>query len=476
MPENKYKELSKQLRKKPVSPWKDREESEVHGFSDGYKEYLWNSPTERKSINEAIRIAENAGFVDFDEFVKNPPDNPAGSKVYLRNRGKAVAFFKLGDDISKGINMVAAHVDSPRIDFKPSPLHEDISLAMAHTHYYGGVKKYQWFNIPLALDGVVITKEGKKVAISIGFDRDDPVFVISDLLPHLDRRKGDISEVFKADTLKLLLGSKAITYNEDEDGKVEDPVLLNILNLLNDRYGITEADLFSAEIEIVPATEPRDVGLDRSLIGGYGHDDRVCSYTALRAILDMDSQNKTACTLLIDKEEIGSMGNTGARYHFWKKAVSVLIKLYGQDTMIEDVMERSTLLSADVSAALNPSFKEVHEAQNAPKIGMGISILKYTGARGKGGSNDAHAEVLGSLRKLFDEKKIHWQSGLLGKVDQGGGGTVALFFAEQGISVVDAGVPVLGMHSPYEIVSKADVYETYMCYKVFFESFEDVMK
>ncbi len=463
----KYEEMKERLRLDKKNVWGERDAKQIYSFSDDYCAYIKESTTERRSVYEAIEIAKKNGFISYEDFIKKPPKKLEGTKLYVNNKEKACAFFSFTDELKDGLNMIAAHVDSPRIDFKPVPFYEDSEFAMIHTHYYGGIKKYQWFNIPLALDGVVIKENGEKVDIRIGFDEQDPCFIISDLLPHLDKKKGDISEAFSAQTLNLIMGSRAITYKKED--KVDEPVVLNILSMLNDKYGICEEDFFSAEIEIVPALKPRDVGLDRSMIGAYGHDDRVCSYTGLRAILDATKLEKSACVLLLDKEEIGSDGNTGAKCHFWKKVINAVNKIYKLETPIEVVLERSFMLSGDVTTAVNPSFKEVHELRNATRFGYGLAFVKYTGVRGKGGASDASAETLGRIRTILNENKIQWQTGGMGKVDIGGGGTVAKFFAQEGISVVDAGVPVMGMHSPYEIVSKADVYETYLAYKTFFE-------
>ena len=466
----KFEEMHEKLRRQPKSVWAEREPEQIDDFLGKYAVYLEKSTTERRSITEAIQIAKEGGFIDYEEFLKKPPKKLAGTKVYVNNRGKSAAFFRFTDDVKDGMNMVAAHVDSPRIDFKTTPFYEDSEFAMVSTHYYGGIKKYQWFNIPLALDGVVVKENGEKVDIRIGFDESDPIFVISDLLPHLDRKKGDVNEAFDANKLNLIIGSRAITYNKED--KAQDPVLLNVLNLLNEKYGITEEDFFSAVIEIVPAIKPRDVGLDRSMLGAYGHDDRVCSYTGLKAILDAEKVDRTACVLLLDKEEIGSDGSTGAKCHFWKKVLNSVKDIYKLNTPLEVVIERSTMLSGDVAPAINPNFKEVHEVKNATKFGYGMAFVKYTGVRGKGGANDADAETLGALRSFFNKNNVRWQNGEMGKVDIGGGGTVAKFYAQEGIKVVDAGVPVIGMHSPFEIVSKADVYETYLAYKQFIESFK----
>jgi len=464
------KDLNDKIRINRKSVWENRTVEEIEDFCNDYKRYLKDSTTERRAIDNAVDMAIKNGFIKLEELLKNPPEKLAGTKVIVENRGKSAAFFVLGEEIDSGINMVASHVDAPRIDFKPFSMYEDSGFALAKTHYYGGIKKYQWFSLPLGIDGIVIKNNGEKVKVRIGFEKDEPIFMMADLLPHLDRREGDISKVFTADSMNLILGNTKMK----ESGDIKDPVLLNVLNILNDKYGIVEEDLFSAELEIVPVDEPRDLGFDRSMIAAYAHDDRVCSYAAMKALLDAEKFSKTACVVLLDKEEIGSVGNTGARYHFWKRAVKKFMKLFKSDADIEDILEKSMVLSGDVMAAYHPSFKDVHEINNTCKFGMGITITKYTGVRGKGGANDAHAEILAAVRSLFNENKINWQVGLLGKVDQGGGGTVALYFADQGMSVVDAGVPVLGMHAPYEIISKADVYETYRGYKTFVEEFKGV--
>ncbi len=460
------------LRKKQVSVWEKGYDDQVFDFCERYKTFLKESTTERRSIEQSVQIARRAGFVDFEELVKNPPETLQGTRFFLSHRGKALALFVLGSDLGKGLNIVATHVDSPRLDFKPSPLYEDKDLAMARTHYYGGVKKYQWFSVPLGIDGVVVRADGQKVNVRIGFDPDDPVFTISDLLPHLDKREGTIAKVFEGKKLNLILGSRKLSSAKKE---TKDPVLLNILNLFYQKYGIVEEDFFSAELEVVPVFEPRDVGLDRSMIGGYGHDDRVCSFSALMALIEATSHEKSSCVLLLDKEEIGSTGNTGARHHFWKKAVNRVREWSGESTPLEDILERSMVLSGDVSAVVNPNYPEVLDGANASQFGMGITLTKFTGRGGKGGANDAHAEILGAIRNLLNENQVAWQNGLLGEVDQGGGGTVALFFAEQGPSVLDAGVGVMGMHSLFELVSKADVFETYRAYRVFFEKFKGVL-
>lgn len=459
--------LKKKLRREAVNVWSKREKDAIFSFCEGYKQFLFKGTTERTSVIEFIRLAKEHGFMDFDDFIKNPPEKIEGQKIYYNNRGKAIALFVLGKNIEDGVNFIAAHIDSPRLDLKPAPFYEDTEICLAKTHYYGGIKKYQWFNVPLGIDGVLYKKDGEKLEIRIGFDREDPVFVISDLLPHLDKREGDVQKVFLAEMLNVLIGSIPYTFEKPEG--VKDLVLLNILNLLYEKYGVVEEDFFSAELEIVPAIEPRDMGIDRSMIAAYGQDDRVCSYTAVKALFEAKTFPKTACVILLDKEEIGSVGSTGAINTFWKKLLTRLLPLYKTTATVDDLIEKSMVISGDVTAGVNPTFKEVHELNNAAKLGYGIAITKYTGRGGKSGASDAHAEIVSQIRTLFNQNGIVWQNGLLGKVDQGGGGTVAHFFGDEGLSVIDAGVAVLGMHSPFEIVSKADVYETFLAYKVFLE-------
>jgi len=365
---------------------------------------------------------------------------------------------------------VGAHVDSPRLDLKPEPIIEDYEIAMAKTHYYGGIKKYQWLNIPLQMYGTIVKKDGSIIDISIGDKQEDPIFVISDLLPHLDRREGDVKKVFEAEKLNILLGSISVSYDED----IKEGVKLNVLKILNEKYGIVEEDFISAEIEVVPAFDSRDVGLDRSLIASYGHDDRVCAYTALSAIIEAEPKFKSSALIIADKEEIGSEGNTGSKNHYWIGVLKELLSLQKEDVTlaIEETLRNSVLLSADVSAAVDPNYKDVHDLTNAPKLGYGIVITKYTGSGGKGATNDANAELVGKIRKILNDSNVTWQTGELGRTDLGGGGTIAKFFAEKGLDVIDAGVPLLGMHAPYEIASKADIYETYLAYKAFMESMD----
>ncbi|AEX85622.1 aspartyl aminopeptidase [Marinitoga piezophila KA3] len=459
------KDLKEKLTRKKVSVWEKRDRKVIDEYSKGYKKFIDYAKTERRAVEYAVKELEKEGFKPLSYYLEKGKIED-GDKVYYVNNFKSLFAIKIKGDLTNGINIVGAHVDAPRLDLKPEPIVEDSGVAMAKTHYYGGVKKYQWLNIPLELHGVVIKNDGTKVNVSIGDSEDDPVFVISDLLPHLDRRKGDVAEVFKGEALNLLLGTISISYDEE----IKDSVKLNVLNILYEKYGIVEEDFISAELEVVPSLPARDVGLDRSLIAAYGHDDRICSYTGLTALIEAEPENKSAALLLTDKEEIGSDGNTGAKHHFWITVMKKLLKLQGSTNIeldIDDLLLNSTLLSADVSAAYDPNFKDVHDPANAPRLGYGVAISKYTGARGKAATNDANAEFFGKLRKVFNENGVIWQSGELGKVDQGGGGTIAKFFAEKGLNVIDAGVALYGMHSPYEIASKGDLYETYYAYKVY---------
>ncbi len=419
-------------------------------YCEGYKKFLNDAKTEREAVSVAVTMAEKQGFVPFDPH----KTYAAGDKVYLNNRGKALILAVIGTrPITDGVTLAVAHVDAPRLDLKQSPLYEDNDLAYFDTHYYGGIKKYQWTTIPLALHGVVVRRDGTSVQINIGEGADDPVFCITDLLPHLgtEQMKRTASEVVRGEDLNLLVGSRA--FKDDEES---DTVKLNILHILNKKYGITEADFLSAELEVVPAFEAKDVGFDRSMIGAYGHDDRVCAYPAITSILLCGTPQYTAVTILADKEEIGSDGSTGMQSAFLRYFIDDLAATFGEKG--HHVMSRSLCLSADVNAALDPIYPEVMERHNSSRLNCGVCITKYHGARGKSGTNDASAEVLGLLRGILDEKEILWQAGELGRVDAGGGGTIAKFVANLDVDTVDIGVPVLSMHAPYEIVSKIDVY------------------
>lgn len=443
-PKNAYKVLS------------DEELRAVFAYSESYKKFLDVAKTEREAVTEAVRLAEERGFVPFDRTVSLKP----GDRVYVNNRGKALILAVIGEKpIDEGVSIAVAHVDSPRLDLKPNPLYEDHDLAYFDTHYYGGIKKYQWTTIPLALHGVIVRRDGTTVTVTIGEAADDPVLCITDLLPHLgaNQMKKPAAEVIDGENLNVLIGSQALGGDEGSEA-----VKLNILKLLSEKYGIAEADFLSAELEVVPAFTARDVGLDRSMIGAYGHDDRVCAYPALTALFDLEVPTYTALTVLADKEEIGSEGNTGMVSNFLKYFVDDLAAVFGKEG--RHVLSRSLCLSADVNVAMDPLYPEVVEARNCAALNRGVVLTKYTGARGKSGSSDASAELMGFYRRIMDENNVLWQVGELGRVDVGGGGTVAKFVAELNVDTVDLGVPVLSMHAPFEVISKTDVY---MAHKAF---------
>ena len=431
---------------------------EAQNFAEGYKAFLDNAKTEREAVKETIKLASEKGFKEF-EFGKT---YLPGEKVYINNRGKSIALCVIGKEaVEKGTNISAAHIDSPRLDLKPNPLYEEIELALFKTHYYGGIKKYQWTAIPLALHGVFALKDGTTREVSIGEEENEPKFVINDLLPHLaqEQSKRTLNEGIKGEELNVLVGSHPF-----KDDKGSNLVKLNILKILNEKYGIVEEDFLSAELEIVPAVKACDIGFDRSMVGAYGQDDRVCAYPALKAILEIENPEKTAITILADKEEVGSMGNTGLESDFLKYVICDLAKMQGGDGSVAS--RNSKCLSADVNAGLDPTFQDVLERRNASRLNYGVVVTKYTGARGKSGTSDASAEYMAYIRKVLDENNILWQSGELGRVDLGGGGTVAQFIANLGIDVVDLGVPVLSMHAPFETTSKLDIY---MCYRAMYE-------
>lgn len=465
MEDKDLKEIEKRFGYKNENAWPkltEEERNSVFQFGEEYKSFMTECKTERETADKIIKLAEANGFIN----IENATNLKPGSKVYYNNKGKSVVMAVIGkESMQNGLRAVAAHIDSPRIDLKPNPLYEEGGLGLFKTHYYGGIKKYQWVTIPLALHGVIIKADGEKINVVLGEDESDPVLYITDLLPHLgkDQMEKKMAEAISGEALNAIIGS--IPLSE------EISVKSNILKLLNDKYGIIEEDLLSAELELVPAFKPRDIGFDRSMIGAYGQDDRVCAYTALRAILDIDTPEKTAVAVFADKEEVGSMGNTGLQSRFFENSIAELLEKYegSTDIKLRRVLANSELLSADVNAAFDPTYPEVSEKLNTAYIGKGICITKYTGARGKSGSSDANAEFVGKVRKLFNENGVVWQSGELGKVDIGGGGTVAQYVANYGMDVLDCGVALLSMHSPYELSSKVDVYMAYKAYKVFME-------
>ena len=451
--------------------------AEMQTLSQDYIAFLNHGKTERECTAQIIQHAKAAGFKPLEDIIKNGAA-PAGTKVYLNTKDKSVVMMVLGKDITEGMHIVGAHIDSPRLDLKQMPLYEDSNLAFLKTHYYGGIKKYQWTTIPLAIHGVIFTKEGKKVEVCIGEDENDPVLFINDLLIHLSKKQlqETLAEGITAEQLNVLVGNmKPAAPEEKKDGddakkESANPVKENILKILNTKYGIVEEDFRIAELEVVPAGKARHVGLDNSMVAGHGHDDRVCAYTTLRAILDVTGvPEKTAVALFADKEEIGSVGNTGMTALYFENMVAELAALQKApcDIGVRRAFAHSCMLSADVSAGYDPAFPSVFEKLNAAYIGSGICINKYTGSGGKSGSNDANAEYLQEIRHLFDTNKVVWQTAELGLTDAGGGGTIAYILAKYGTEVVDCGVPVLSMHAPIELVSKADILMAYRAYRAF---------
>ena len=451
--------LKEQLFYKKISASVTLDDAEIKTadrYSEEYRRFLNAAKTEREAVNQALELAKSTGFVEFDRNAKLRP----GDKVYVNNRGKSLLLAVLGTrPITDGVSIAAAHIDSPRLDLKPNPLYEDHELAYFDTHYYGGIKKYQWTALPLALHGVVILKDGTTVNVCIGEDESDPVFCVTDLLPHLsgEQMKKPASEFIKGEDLNILIGSRAF-----KDDKGSELVKLNIMKILNERYGIIESDFFSAELEAVPAFGARDVGLDRSMIGGYGHDDRVCAYPALTALLETEDPAYTAVTILADKEETGSEGNTGMQSAYLRYFIADIAAMSGQE--VRHVLSNSLCLSADVNVAYDPVYSDVVEIRNCAQLNHGVVLTKYTGSRGKSDTSDASAELMAEIRKMMDDNNVLWQIGELGKVDAGGGGTVAKYIADLNVDTVDLGVPVLSMHAPFEVVSKLDVY---MAHKAF---------
>ena len=435
----------------------------VMDFAEGYKAFISAAKSERLAVNEAEKLLKAKGFKNID----NVKSLKEGDRVYFINKKKNVAAFIIGKEpLEKGLRILGAHIDSPRLDLKEHPVYEAKGFALGDTHYYGGIKKYQWVTIPLALVGVVCKKDGSVIEVNIGDDPKDPVVGITDLLIHLsaDQMAKTAAKVVEGENLDITLGSMPI------DDKDKEPVKANVLKLLKEKYDIEEEDFISAEIEIVPAGEARDYGLDRSMIAGYGHDDRSCAYTSLMALLDTKEVNNTACCILVDKEEIGSVGATGAQSLFFENAIAKLAELLGSNNPLWSArltMENSKMLSSDVSAGYDPLYGYVSDTKNAAYLGEGLVFNKYTGRGGKGGSNDAMPEYYAFIRKAMDEGNVNWQSSELGKVDQGGGGTIAYILGNYNMLVIDAGIPVLNMHAPMEIVSKVDVYEAYLGYKAF---------
>lgn len=458
-------------RKNVWTTYGETELKELHEISEKYKECLNLGKTERECVNLTVEMAKAVGYRSLEEVLKAGAALTPGDKVYAVCMGKTIALFQIGQEpISKGMNILGAHIDSPRIDIKQNPLYENEDFAYLDTHYYGGIKKYQWVAQPMALHGVVAKKDGTVVDVVVGEKDTDPVMVITDLLPHLGAKQMDqkASLVIQGENLDILIGNRPMEKGEDEE-EVKEAVKANILKILKDAYDMEEEDFLSAELELVPAGKARDCGLDRSMILSYGQDDRVCAFTSLFAMLDVENTAKTTCCLLVDKEEIGSVGATGMESRFFENVVAELVALNEGESELKTrrALQNSRMLSSDVSAGYDPLFADVFEKRSAALLARGISFNKFTGSRGKGGSNDANAEYIAKLRKVFDDANVAYQITELGKVDAGGGGTIAYIMANYGMEVIDSGVAVLNMHAPYEVSSKADVYEAVKGYRAF---------
>lgn len=433
----------------------------MEAYCRDYKSFLDHSKTERECTAHTVALAEAAGFIPYERGMALQP----GDRVYRVNRKKSVMLAVIGrESLSEGAQIVACHIDSPRLDLKPHPIYEDSELAYGKTHYYGGIRKYQWVTIPLELHGVVVLRDGSKVDVHVGGKEDDPQFIINDLLPHLGREQGKkpLNEAIPSESLNVLLGGKPF-----EDKDCSDRFKLGVLQYLNAQYGMTEEDFISAELEVVPAGKARDIGFDRSFIASYGHDDRVCAYAELAGIFDAVSPKKTAVCIFADKEEIGSEGVSGMLSQAFEWFMGDMCRTQG--VVLADCFANSFCLSADVTAAYDPNFADVYDKRNSAFVNYGVALCKYTGSGGKGGASDASAEVVGKVRKLMNDNGVFWQMAEMGKTDAGGGGTVAKFMAQRNIDTLDAGVPVLSMHAPYETVAKLDCYMTYKCMKAIFE-------
>lgn len=457
--------MNLELNKKSI--WKLIDKSvneEIHNYGERYKRFLDLSKTERESCKFIIEEAKEKGFISLEEAVKN--EIKAGDKIYLNNKNKSAVLMVVGEDMEDGMHIVGSHIDCPRLDLKQNPLYEDSEMAMLKTHYYGGIRKYQWPTIQLALHGFVVNTKGEKINIAIGEDEDDPIFFINDLLPHLsaDQNKKTLAEGVTGESLNVVVGHSSFGIEDSEN-----PIKKLVLQYLNEKYNLLEEDFQVAEFEIVPAAKARDVGFDRAMIAAYGHDDRICSYANLEAILEVENPKVTAVGLFVDKEEIGSVGNASMSAKFFENFVAEVLATRENysDIKLRHAMSNSKVLSADVTAAMDPNHKDVMDDKNAALLGYGVTMSKYTGARGKSGSNDANAEYIAELRDLFKEQNVIWQTGELGKVDQGGGGTIAYILAEYGMEVVDLGTPMLSMHAPVELASKADAYMTKKAYESF---------
>lgn len=463
------KELKEKLFKKSKSGWEKttkEEKEKIFDYSNKYIKFLNEAKTERECVEKISQLLIKNGFknIEKEESLK------AGEKVFYINRNKNIYAAIIGnEDLEKGFNIIGAHIDSPRLDLKPNPLYEQTELAMFKTHYYGGIKKYQWVNIPLSMHGVIIKANGEKLTVNIGENEEDPIFTIADLLPHLSKQqnKKSLEEAISGEDLNILIGN--IPYETDEE--ISEKIKLNILNLLNQKYEITESDFVSSELEFVPAMQAKSLGFDKSLIAGYGQDDRSCAYTSITALASIENPKKTCICLLADKEEIGSVGNTGMCSRTFENFIQILLeKTIGNKAgLIDKIFNNSKVLSADVTGAYNPNFQNIYEKNNESYISHGISIIKYTGTASKGGASDANAEYVGYIRNLFEKNNIAYQNSEMGKIGVGGGGTIAYILANKGLDVLDCGIPVLSMHSPYEITSKFDIYNAYRAYKIFYK-------
>lgn len=460
--------LEKKLFMKKENGWDivdENKNQEIFNFSKSYMEFLNKAKTEREFIQETIKMARSNGYKDIMEFEQLKP----GDKIYFINRDKSMYLAIIGtEDIENGLHIIGSHVDSPRLDLKPNPLYEDTELAYFKTHYYGGIKKYQWTTIPLSIHGVIVKTNGEKITINIGEDENDPIFTITDLLPHLaqEQMEKKLKNGINGEDLNILIGS--IPY---KDEKAKEKVKLNILNILNKKYGIVEADLQSSELEIIPEFKARSLGFDSSMVAAYGQDDKVCAYTSLAAMMTLQNVKNTAVCILSDKEEIGSMGNTGMESHMFDFFISEILNKLGvnKPNLLDRVFCFSKMLSSDVDAGFDPIYASVSDKLNAGFIGKGISLNKYTGARGKSGASDANAEYVAWVRNILEKNNIQYQIAELGKVDIGGGGTIAYILANKGADVIDCGVPVLSMHAPYEVTSKFDIYSAFETYKAFWK-------
>ena len=459
--------LSEKLLDKKEFGWKDLNEEEktrIFDFAEGYLSFLNKAKIEREFVRESKRVAEAKGFKDINSI----DELKAGDKIYFINRDKSMYLAVIGSKkIEEGLNIIGSHIDSPRLDLKPNPLYEDTGMAYFKTHYYGGIKKYQWTTIPLSIHGVLVKSNGDRITVNIGEDESDPIFTITDLLPHLaqDQMEKKLKNGVEGENLNLLIGSMPYS------GEEKEAIKLNVMSILNEKYGITERDFVSSEIEIVPAFKPRSLGFDGGLVAAYGQDDKVCAYTSLKAMMELENVKKTAVCILSDKEEIGSMGNTGMESHMFDYFVSELLNKTGENrvNLLDKVFCYSKMLSSDVDAGFDPLYASVSDSKNAGYLGKGISLNKYTGARGKSGASDANAEYVAWIRNLLEENWIKFQVAELGKVDIGGRGTIAYILANKGVDVIDCGVPVLSMHAPYEVTSKYDVFEAYRTYKAFWQ-------